>query len=89
MIKAMPDVTLPPDVERFATEAVAAGRYKDVSAVIIAGARLLQRQDAARAAFAASLDAAIAEGERDGFFTIEEVERDMDAVIAEAAAGRR
>ena len=48
---------------------------------------LLQRAEADRAAFIASIDQAQAEGERDGFFTIEEVEADMDAIID--AAERR
>jgi len=82
----MESVTLPPELERFATEAVAAGRYRDLSAVVTAGMRLLQRQDEARAAFAASLNEAIATGEREGFFSIEDVEREMDAVIAETVA---
>lgn len=85
----MDDVSLPPELERFAEEAVAAGRFRDMSAVVAAGVRLLQRQDEARADFVASLDEAIAEGERDGFFSIEEVERDMDEVIAEAVAARK
>lgn len=85
----MDTVTLPPDLARFATEAIAAGRYRDVADVVAAGVRLLQRQDEARSAFVASLDEAIAEGERDGFSSIEEVEREMDEVIAEAAAARK
>lgn len=79
----MDDVRLPPELERFAEEAVAAGRYRDLSDALAAGLRLLQRQEQARADFVASLDAAIREGERDGFFTIEQVERDMDAAIEE------
>ena len=51
----MDSVTLPPELERFATEAVAAGRYRDVSAVVAAGVSLLQRAEAARAEFNASL----------------------------------
>lgn len=82
------DVTLPPELERFAAEAVAAGRYRDLSEVVRAGVSLLRRQDAARAAFVTSLDTAIAEGERAGFFTIEEVEREMDQIIEEAAHAR-
>lgn len=79
----MDDVTLPPELERFAIEAVAAGRYRNLSDALAAGLRLLQRQERARADFVASLDTAIAEGERDGFFAIEQVEREMDTAIAE------
>ena len=80
---------LSPELERFAADAVASGRYRDVSEVVAAGVSLLQRQEKARAAFVQSLDDAMAEGERDGFFTIEEVERDMDTVIAGVVANTR
>ena len=40
----MDTVTLPPELERFAAEAVAAGRYRSVSDVVAAGVTLLQRQ---------------------------------------------
>lgn len=89
MIRGMDDVTLPPELERFAAEAVAAGRYRDTAEVVRAGVDLLRQRDAARAAFVASLDAAVAEGERDGFFSIEEVEREMDEVIAEVARAQK
>ncbi len=79
----MDAVTLPPELERFAEEAVAAGRYRDFSELVAAGVSLVQRQERARADFVAALDAAIAEGERQGFFTIEQVEHEMDAAIEE------
>jgi putative addiction module CopG family antidote len=85
----MTRVTLPPELERFATEAVAQGRYRDVSEVIAVALARLQRFETERAAFAASLDDAIAEGERDGFFTIEEVEREMDQIIEAAVRTQR
>jgi putative addiction module CopG family antidote len=47
----MHNVTLPPDLARFATDAVAAGRFRDVAEVVAAGVSLLQRQEQARAAF--------------------------------------
>jgi Arc/MetJ-type ribon-helix-helix transcriptional regulator len=37
-------VTLPPERERFAEEAVAASRFPDLSAVVAARVGLLQRQ---------------------------------------------
>lgn len=79
----MDNVTLPPDLVRFAEEAVSAGRYPDISAVMAAGVSLLQRQEQARAAFNASLEAAEAEGERDGFAAIEEVHREINDLIDE------
>ena len=80
---------LPPDLERFAEDAIAAGQYRDMAEVVAAGISLLKRQEAARTTFVASLDDALAEGERDGFFTIEEVERDMDDAIAGVIAKTR
>lgn len=76
-------LTLPPELERFAAEAVAAGRYRDLSDALAAGLRLLQRAEAERAAFNALLEAAEAEGEREGFFTIEEVHREINDLIDE------
>jgi putative addiction module CopG family antidote len=80
----MDSVTLPPELERFATEAVAAGRYRDVSAVVAAGVSLLQRAEAARAEFNASLEEAEAESERLGFLTADEVHGEMSGIIDKA-----
>jgi hypothetical protein len=49
---------------------------------------LLRQQEAARAAFVTSLEEAEAEGERDGFFTIDEVMREMDELIEKAERRR-
>ena len=81
----MDSVTLPPDLEQFATEAVAAGRFRDVSEVVAAGIGLLRRQDAARAELLASVIAAEQEGDRHGYLPLEAVEREMDGVITRAA----
>ncbi len=62
----MDATTLPPELERFAADAVAAGRYRDVSEVVAAGVALLRERDTARAAFLASVLAAEAEADRDG-----------------------
>ena len=78
-------VTLPPDLERFADEAVAAGRFSDVADVVRAGLSLLQRVEARRAVLEASLDAAIAEGEQNGFLTLEESMADIDLLLEEIA----
>lgn len=87
MLPGMDSVTLTPDLERFAAELVAAGRYRDLSDVVRTGVALLQRAEAERAAFIASLHEAEAEGERDGFLTLDEVIQDMDGIIV--AAERR
>jgi putative addiction module CopG family antidote len=80
----MDTITLPPELEQFATEAVAAGRYRDVSDLVAAGLSLLQRQEQARAVFARSLEAAEAESERDGWHSLDDVLADIDAIIAAA-----
>jgi len=84
MMPVMSVVTLPPELERFADEAVAKGRYRDVDEVVRAGITMLREAEAEVAAFVASLEAAQAEGERDGFFTIDEVAAELDGIIAEA-----
>jgi len=78
----MDNVILPPELERFATEAVAAGRYSDVSAVVVAGVSLLQRQEQARADLLASIIAAKDESDRDGYLTGDEVAERVRATIA-------
>ncbi|MDT8278645.1 type II toxin-antitoxin system ParD family antitoxin [Roseomonas mucosa] len=84
----MTTVTLTPEQETFAAQAVAEGRFRDVGEVVGASLVLLQRAEAERAAFIASLEAAQAAGERDGFATLDDVEREMDEII-EAAERRR
>ena len=78
----MDNVTLRPELECFATEAVAAGRCCDVSGVLAAGVRLLQRQEQACAEFIASLEEAEAESEREGWHSLDEVMAEADRIIA-------
>ena len=77
-------VSLPPELEQFAAEAVATGRYRDTADVMRAAVDLLKRQELARANFIASLEAAEAESEREGWLTAEEVHAEMTALINEA-----
>lgn len=84
----MDDITLTPDLERFATEAVAAGRYRDMSEVVRAGLSLLKQAEAEVAEFVASLEAARDEGERDGFLSAAQVESRVREAIARVAARR-
>ena len=77
-------VVLPPELESFAAGAVASGRYRDLSEVLAAGVRLLQRQETARAAFVASLEGAAAESERLGFGTLKDIAAEMTGIIGEA-----
>lgn len=81
----MDDVTLPPELERFATEAVAAGRYRNLSEVVTAGVSLLQRQEQARAELLASVLAAKEESDRDGYLTGDEVAERVRTTIARKA----
>jgi antitoxin ParD1/3/4 len=83
----MDNVTLPPELERFATEAVAAGRYRDVSDVIVAGVSLLQRQERARAELLTSVLAARQESDQSGYLNGDEVAAQVRATIARRASG--
>lgn len=78
----MDTVTLPPELEQYAEEAVAAGRFRDVSAVVTAGVSLLRRQEQARAGFIASLEAAETEAEHEGWHDLEDVLAEADRIIA-------
>lgn len=78
----MDNVILPPELERFATEAVAAGRYRDLSDVLAAGVKLLQQAEAEVAAFVDSLEAARAEADREGWHSLDEVLAEAGRIIA-------
>lgn len=79
------NVTLPPELERFAEEAVAGGRYRDAAEVVAAGLGMLRQAEQARDGLLQSVKAAEDNGERNGFLTLDEVMEDADAVIAEMA----
>jgi len=79
------EITLKPDLEQFARECVADGRYEDISAVVKAAIGLLQKQEEQRRRLNASLDEAMAEADRDGCFTAAEVAAEMKAVIEAVA----
>ncbi len=78
------NVSLTPELERFAQSCVESGRYNNVSEVVRSSLRMLQEQEQRKAAFIKTLDDAIAEGERDGFFSIDEVRADAIAAIEQA-----
>jgi antitoxin ParD1/3/4 len=84
----MPNVSLTPELERFAETCVRSGRYNSVSEVARAGMRLLQQVEQQRRDFLAMLDAAEAESEKAGFLTVEQVEQELDAVIEAAARAK-
>ncbi len=75
-------VTLPPELERFAEEAVASGRYRDMAELLATSVSLLQRAEAARAEFIASLEEAEAEAEHDGWRSLDDVMAEADQIIA-------
>ncbi len=81
-------VTLSPDQERFALEAVAEGRFRDMSAVVHAALDLLRQAEAEAEAFVASLEEARAEAEREGFVSAEDVHREMVAMLDEMGRSR-
>jgi len=74
-------VKLPPALEKFAADCVAEGRYEDVDAVVRSALDLLQRQEAWRRDLAESIEESIAEADRDGYFTIDQVVAEMNAII--------
>jgi antitoxin ParD1/3/4 len=82
------NVSLTPELERFAQACVESGRFNNVSEVVRSGLRLLQDAEERRAAFIASLEAAREEGLREGLATADEVEADVSAAI-EAVHQRR
>jgi putative addiction module CopG family antidote len=82
----MDDVILPPELERFAAEAIATGRYRDLSEVVAAGVSLLRRQERARTHFIASLEAAEAEAEREGWHCLDEVMAEAEQIVVELTA---
>jgi len=77
----MDSVSLPPELERFVNEAVAAGRYRNAADVIAAGVDLLQRHDLARQQLLASVVAAKEESDREGYLTGDEVAERVRATI--------
>lgn len=78
----MDGITLPPDLEQFAVEAVASGRFQTVDEVVRTGVELLKRQEQARAELLASVLAAEEEGDRLGYLTGDEVAAHVRATIA-------
>jgi antitoxin ParD1/3/4 len=75
------NVSLTPELERFARECVAEGRYNNVSEVVRAALRMLQEWEQQREQFTASLDEALEEADREGTFTVEEVRAGAQAII--------
>ncbi len=83
------NVNLTPELERFAQGCVESGRFNNVSEVVRSALRMLHDAEQKRTAFVASLDAAMAEGHRDGFVGLAEVESSAQAIIDAARARKR
>ncbi len=82
------NVSLTPELERFAQSCVESGRYNNVSEVVRSALRMLSDTERKREAFVASLDAAIEEGKRDGFISLAAVKADVWATIDAVRAGK-
>lgn len=85
----MDNVTLPPELERFAAEAVAAGRYRDMADVVRTGVDLVRQLEAERAGFLTSLREAEAEADRAGRVSFERADAGMRETIRAAVAAAR
>lgn len=75
------NVNLTPELERFAQVCVETGRFNNVSEVMRSALRMLQDAEERKAAFVASLEDAVAEGDRDGFIPSKDVEAEVTAAI--------
>ncbi len=82
----MNGITLPPNLEQFAADAIAAGRYRDAADVVRAGLELLQQREQARADLLASVLAAQEEGDRVGYLTGDELLARVEARLARREA---
>ncbi len=79
----MGKVSRKPELEAFAEQCVASGRFSDVEEVMDAALSLLREREKQRTAFIATLDAARDEAERDGFIELENVMAAIEADEAE------
>lgn len=75
------NVVLPPALEKFARDCVADGRYSNVSEVVRSALRLLQQYEEERRQFAASIEEAQAEADREGTYALGDVLAEVDAII--------
>lgn len=75
------NVHLTRELERFARECVASGRYNSVSEVVRSGLRLLQDAQERREQFNRMLSDVRAEADRDGTRSTEQVLAEIDEII--------
>lgn len=77
------------ELERFAEGCVETGRFTNVSEVVRSALRLLQDVEDRRTAFVASVEAATAEGDRDGFIPADIVQAEVSAAIKDVSTRKR
>lgn len=75
------NVSLTPELERFAKACVEKGRYNNVSEVVRSGLRLLQDQEQRRGAFIAMLQAAENDADQRGDITLGDALSEADKII--------
>jgi antitoxin ParD1/3/4 len=75
------NVHLTPELERFARECVAEGRYNNVSEVVRSGLRLLQEMEEQRRYLLRQMREAEAEADREGMVSLETVLAELDEII--------
>jgi len=78
------NVSLTPELERFARECVDGGRYGSVSEVMRSALRLLQDREQKRDAFMAMLRETEEESDRLGWVSLDDAMAEVDRVIDEA-----
>ncbi|HVH81433.1 MAG TPA: type II toxin-antitoxin system ParD family antitoxin [Stellaceae bacterium] len=78
------NVSLTPELERFARECVEEGRYNNVSEVVRSGLRLLQEQEELRRQLTAMMHEIEEQADQGETYTLEEVLAEMDEIIEEA-----
>jgi antitoxin ParD1/3/4 len=83
------NVSLTPELERFAREVVAEGRYNNVSEVVRDGLRLLQDAAERKKRFMRMIREVEADVEENGSVSLDDALRRMDRAIEEVAATRR
>jgi putative addiction module CopG family antidote len=77
----MAHVVLPPELERFAADAIASGRFRDMEDVVRSGVGLLQQLEGERAQLLASLREAEAEADAAGPVDLDQVDAGMRQAI--------
>jgi antitoxin ParD1/3/4 len=78
------NVSLTPELERFAREVVAEGRYNNVSEVVRDGLRLLQDAAERKKSFMRMVREVEADVEKNGSISIDEAMAEVDRIIEEA-----